>query len=184
MKVIKNIFLVFILIIIIAFSFWISFLLGKNILNPVVKEPETIDSLTKEASEILEEIGPISFEVETEPFDASLNDYNEGSNESVTFDTISTSTTSKLTNNSNSGNVSVSKVVSPSYKYKVQIGVFSAYKNAVDLKDLLLRNEFNPEIEKYRYYFRVFLHATDRADAKRLLSHLKNKGFEAIIKSD
>ena len=62
------------------------------------------------------------------------------------------------------------------------MGVFLSRKNADDLEKSLMAKGFDPEIEQFQKYWRVFLPQSNLVDAQKLVSLLKSKGFEAIIR--
>ena len=159
-------------------------MIGKNILTPVVKELPTVDSLTREADEIFKDLGPITFEVEpTVDNDGQLqNDMMQGTVEPVTILPPSKkyTITTIVDNASKEKQENTPKEISS--QYKVQVGVFLSRKNADDLEKSLMAKGFDPEIEQFQKYWRVFLPQSNLVDAQKLVSLLKSKGFEAIIR--
>ncbi|MBU0574377.1 MAG: SPOR domain-containing protein [Candidatus Margulisiibacteriota bacterium] len=170
MRWLKNILLVVLLIAIIVASFWVSFLVGKQMLSPVKQNP-----LRGETSPLVESEDKMTFEVVTETI-------------------VSGETTSKVQPEKTKIPEVKEKVVpaktvarapAASAVYKVQAGAFSSYTNAVNLKDTLLSSGYPAVVEKSGGLWKVkigpyYSYASARSSAERLTA----KGYEAIVRRE
>ena len=183
MHLLKNIFLVVILVAVIVGSFWISFNLGKSFLMPVTKEIKTVDQMTSEADAIIKKIGPVTFEVETGE-DSSPVNVNLPAIADLQADEIKTKEVDFMTPKIESKIKKVKKtpVDRAVCAYKVQTGIFSVSNNAEALKTKLQKAGFEPVIEKYGKNLQVYICGESLSDAKMIASRLKAKGFVSVIR--
>jgi len=179
MKILKNIFLVVILVAVIILSFWLSFTLGKNILVPTKKVPSS-DFLTVEAS-VLDNIGRITFEVDSVTVEASSPE----TEEDYMLPKVSTSIKTKKEKVSPSpvkAKRSTETVSSYSSSLVIQLGIFSSYENAKNLAKSLNEKGYYPKISNYGKYHRVYILSGTMAEAQKIAGNIKSEGFEAIVR--
>ena len=158
----KNILLIIILVGVIILSFWISFLVGKQMLVPVKKLP-TGFTVTGEAT-LPPPLTPdkISIEVVTEGITVPLKEVEP-----------SPPPPPKV----------AKKKAPPSGKFCVQTGVFSSYTNAQNLRKKLSGKGFSAKVLKYGKYYRVIAGENiSLSEAKGMAARLRASGFEAIVR--
>lgn len=176
MKVFKNLFLIIILVGVIILSFWISFNLGKNMLMPVTKKIPTADLLTMEA-DVMEKIGKITFEVES----LTMEGVQKEASEKTVKKQAPAYMMPKIAEPKRRHATAAQKAKAVVCAYKVQCGIFASSKNSDALSLKLKKKGFDPIVEKYGKYHRVYVCASGASDAKNIAKRLRAKGFEAVV---
>lgn len=174
MRIIKNILIFLVLIAVIAGSFWISFLLGKNILTPV-KKPPTVELIGTKESDVMEQIGKITFEVES--ITSGLKDSPIATSEDIA-DYMTPKIASKRTDKI------IEKEVKPSLPaaYEIQNGLFSSKANAAALVRTIKGLGYFAQMAKSKKYYRVSTSAQTLIEAKQIAKVLISRNIEAQIR--
>ena len=165
----KKFFLIILLIAVIVGSFWVSFLIGKRMLLPAKKLPESltppqINSIVAEPV-ISDTSLDISIEVET----------SIPKNKPIVIP---------------ESKVEIKKIVKPVVKkvytsgtYKVQVGAFGKYSNAKGQVSNLKKKGYNASISKYGKLWRVLAGSfSSQSSANKLVTKLKASGFDAVTR--
>lgn len=197
----KNLVLTFLLMVVIAGSFWVSYLIGKQILIPAKPLPVKTD-LFKSSPDMSEtkESG-ISIEVETsdspikiiEPEDlvsekteetktAPVVKINAPEAPVVTEIKVEEKKAAEVKETAKPA-AAVQTKVTTAGQYKVQAGAFRNYNNALNQINLLKNKGFSATYQKVGTLYRVFAgDFNSLANAKKLVASLESSGFQAIIK--
>lgn len=154
MNFLKNFFIFFLLVGVVAASFWISFLLGRRIIAPLKQSPAA--KIEVEIPEPPPSIAGLQQEQETEPVKTKTSTIKQWGSPAV----------------GQSG----------SHYYKVQAGLFSGIREAKKLGEKIKAAGFDLYIKKVGNKFRVQAGAfRTKTEAENLQSSLKEKGFAASI---
>ncbi|MBI5700675.1 SPOR domain-containing protein [Candidatus Saganbacteria bacterium] len=170
MKIIKNLFLLTLLLAVIILSFWVSFKLSKNLLVSAKKtttadlltiKPADMDKLaanpaTQAASS--EKQVKISFEVETVPAEPDVK--------------------------TNADLLAPKIIIGGKQKqavYRVQSGLFSLKANANTMVQKIKNLGYDAQFDSAGKYFRVFVPAESLNEARLISRTIRAKGYEAII---
>lgn len=183
MKILKNLFIFLVLVAVIAGSFWISFLLGKNILSPV-KKPPTIELVGSKEPDVLEQLGKVTFEVEALTSSLGLTaDAKSKDKDDVAVDYMEPKISSKHPSKKASPAPTEKAQASVSNKngFEIQNGLFALKSNATSLVQSIRKLGYEVQMLKTPKYYRVFTTASTMSDAKQISKILREKGFEAQI---
>lgn len=183
MKFLKNLFLFFLLMAIIAGSFWVSFLVGKRILVPTKKVPTKSFVVEKEdaKSPFADEI---SIEVET-----TAKEVNELASKYLKDEeAFKPEIEEKPPLNTPAVKQPAAKPVGQTQtmendKYYVQVGAFSKNDNAERMKRELEGKGYSALIKKIGNYWRVYVGGfATKSAAQEELSKLKASGYEGFVR--
>jgi len=180
MRIIKNLIIFLVLITVIAGSFWISFLLGKNILTPVKKTP-TSDIFGSSEADVLDQIGKITFEVEALTSEIGPASHETHEADDVKADYMKPKIVSKRAAIKQETNIEESVPENPS-QYEIQNGLFSIKNNATTLVQTINDLGYSSKMEKTNKYYRVYTLVSSLQEAKKVAQHLQSKGLEAQIR--
>ncbi len=163
MNLVKKFFLILVLLVVIAGSFWLSFVLGKKMLVPTKTLPPKL--IPSQIEFVTSESQPkISIEVET---------------------SIPKNTKTKVVKEKPKvvATKPKTKVVARVGPYKVQAGAFGIYNNAKTQSANLKKKGFNASIVKSGKYWLVYAGSFfSKSSANNLVASLKAKGFEAVVR--
>ena len=175
---VRNIALVVGLVVIIVLSFWLSFMIGKQMLVPTKKLP-TQYLITEEAKPVLPP------EVTLEVQGITL--------ESITLEAVPTIENKPVEEKiilrpippkKQKAAVVIEKPVKAiSGEYTVQLGAFSHYKNAQTLLKELKSKGFDAEVKSSGRLYKVQSGSfDDMSEARAYLSRITAAGFECVIR--
>lgn len=212
MKIFKNLFLLVVILGVIILSFWVSFLLSKNLLVSA-KKTTTADLLTTKPTDIekfdntivspetasasSEKQVKISFEVESVSTGNQMPDIPEDTKEvqkNAPKEKLSIIPVKKLKPIARSNadymapklivkNDDESKPkVSPVSNYKIQSGIFSKKSNANFLLAQLKKMGYQAQSDTFGKYYRVYVLAENLSEARIAAKNIKAKGYEAVIR--
>ncbi len=175
MRLLKNLFLFLLLVAVIAGSFWVSFLMGKNILSPVKKVP-TIDLITSEAN-TMDEIARITFEVQSLTLEGAAP-----KGEKISAKKTESSEEYMKPKISHKRTLAPAVEQKISFAYKIQTGLFASRSNAQALVKSLKKQGYEAQSEISGKYTKVFVPAETLSSAKKIARDLRAKGFEAVVR--
>ncbi|NQU18152.1 MAG: SPOR domain-containing protein [Candidatus Saganbacteria bacterium] len=160
----KKLLLIVFLIAIIGGSFWVSFLVGKQMLVPSNKLPSKLIPPQIKTDLVPSLSSGLSIEVTTS------SSGKVSVSKPVKTKTVSTKIKPKIKQ-------------TKSGQYKVQAGVFKSYSNSKKQIANLKRKGFNAYSSKYGKYWYVYAGSyNSRSSANKLAASIKSAGFDAVVR--